>query len=222
MSGPDGKTPILANAPREILAEALARPDLALPPAEPKKAPPGTMEVILTMRDRDMLGGAAIQFCQQKGHRKLKDHDHAKRLRKEIKVDEPEEYFAMLRDALEDEGRRWNAAWKRYRAWRDWQEGLLTDEELLKVVPGLDLEEENLEEKAPPKPPLRVPTYDPKENIGPERPFYLTPKLYAWVQEMLDEIDWPIVASEFVTETCAKFGVRPQDKVVKAKDTAEE
>ena len=216
MSGPDGERPVLENAPRETLAEALARSAPPLPPPEPKKAPPGTMEVVLSVRDRDLLAGAAIQYCRQDGHQKLKDHDYAQRLKKEIKVEETEEYFAMLRDALEDEVRRWNAAWKRYRAWRDWREGLLEDGKLLEAVPDLDLAAEDLEAKAPTKPPLVKPDYDPKENIGPERPFYLPPKLYAWIQDMLGEIEWPIVASEFVTETCAKFGVLPVEKPQKA------
>lgn len=218
MSGADGERPVLENAPRESLAEALARPAPPLPPAEPKKPPPGTMEVVLSMRDRDLIGGAAIQYVQQKGRRKLRDHDYAQRLRKEVNLDETGEYFAMLRDALEDEQRLWRAAWKRYRAWLDWRERLLTDEELLKVLPDLDLDAEDLETRAPPKPPLVQPDYDPEKNVGSARPFYLPPKLYAWVQDMLGDIEWPVVASEFVTETCAKFGVKPEEKAKKARD----
>jgi hypothetical protein len=200
----DGK-PILANAPREALAEAL-KPEVVGPVPEAAGKPPlGHVERHLTMQDRNMIVGAALALCQHKDHKKLKDQRRLEAVKRLLKFDETLDYFAMVNDSLEEEQARWEGARERYRLFRKWKEGGLKTEDFRKDYPGIDLGE------GPPKPPLRGPEMSPQDKRGPERPFFLPAKLDAWIEEALREMDWDTPMSEGSVELAEKYGIGKEE-----------
>lgn len=197
----NGDTKMLTNTPHvaeETLVDRVMKPEL--PPPVPVEQPLGTVKRVLNVRDRNLTIGACRARCMQEGHKKLKDQDKLNRLSKLINFEETIEYVAMLKDWQEEHSLKWERDWVRYKAWRRHQEGVISpdDERFLKGV--------NLE-KGVKKPPLVMPENTPEQMRGPERTFYLPPKLDIWAQEAVKGMDWTDFGAEYSTELAAKFGV---------------
>ena len=163
-----------------------------------KEQPPGTVKRTLNFRDRNMLIGAARNWCSRDDQKKLKDQDKLVRLGRIISFDETIEFIAMLTDAQEELQRKWVADWRRYKIWRDFQAGLVAEDRLTKDIDP---------EKGVQKPPLVMPENTPDEMRGPARDFFLPSKLDAWAQDAIKAMDWNFNAAEYAVELAEKFGV---------------
>jgi hypothetical protein len=198
MSDGDGKL-MLQNPPSRPEIDRVLHPVEAghSPAAEPLQ-PAGTVKRTLNFRDRNLLIGAARNWCSRDGQKKLKDQDKLVRLAKLVYFEETLEYIAMIADAQEEVERKWRADWKRYKLWRNFQEGLISEEELTK-----DVDREN----GVPKPTLLMPEITPAEMRGRSRDFFFPSKLDAWAQNAVEGMDWNFNAAEYAVELAEKFGV---------------
>ena len=174
-------------------------------PAE-NKCPAGCVERTLNFRDRNLLIGAARDYCGKKEHGDFKNQAKLDRLTKLMCFQETLDYFEMLTDHYDDATREWRSARRKYNAWKDLRSGLYKDPDSFKrdfpdIDPGKGAE----------KPPLRAPEMTPKETRGEERAFYLPSKLDAWVQDVLKGAVWNALAAEYAVELCSKFGLKDED-----------
>lgn len=199
----NGGRKMIENVTREALADAKGV-DPAVAPGE-QKVPSGCVERVLNFRDRNLLIGACRAFCAKDGHKGIKDQSKLDRMNKLISFDETLEYIAMLDDAQEELTREWTRDKGKYKAWRDYQEKIVTAEAVLKAFPGMDLD------KGAVKPPLRMSENSPEEMRGKERAFYLPSKLDSWVQDAVRAMEWSPFAAEYAVELCAKFGIKGED-----------
>lgn len=201
MPSSDGEAakPMIENPARSALhaPTSEAAPDGAPPP----KPPPGCVERVLTVYDRNLVCGACIRYCQQDGKKKLKDLDKLDRVKRLLRFDETLEFVAMNTDWLEDERVRWEGAKARYRLWRRWKEGILRAEDLKATDPNFDPGVE------PERPPPQPPQLAREQRCGPARPVHVPSRLDAWIQEALRAMDWPSDMAEGASEIGRTFGV---------------
>lgn len=199
------RKPLIENVTREALVRASIPDDATPAAADPKRAPVGHAERILSFKDRNNLFGACRAFCAREGHQGFKDQTKLDRLNKIILFEETLEYFAMLDDSLEDEIRAWQRSKKHYKLWKNYKAGLIKAEDFRRELPGANPDEE------PPKPSLLEPQTKPEEARGKERSFYLPSKLDSWAQDAIRAMDWSPFAAQWTVELCEKFGIKDEE-----------
>lgn len=210
MPSSDGEAarPMIENQARKV-ADALASEAPLDGKAAPRPPPPGHVERVLTMRDRNLIVGACISLCGRDGHKKAKDQENLHRVKRLLSFDETLEYFAMNNDWAEEERIKWEGARARYRAWFRWSQGVVTTDDLLRAHPGFGLDEKKLPVQ-PPKPPHQPPRLKPEEYRGPERAFHIPPALDVWMAQAIKEMSWPTERddmTEGAVELGRKFGI---------------
>jgi len=173
--------------------------------SDDKKCPAGCVERTLNYRERNLLIGAARDYCGGKEHADYKNQSKLSRLSKLISFEETLEYFEMMTDHYEDAQHEWRRAKLAYNALRNLRDGLIKLEDFRKQHPSLQPDQELV------KPPVRAPEMTPQEMRGEERVFYLPSKLDVWVQDVLKVAAWQPLAAEYAVELCAKFGVKDED-----------
>jgi len=171
-----------------------------------KKCPSGCVERILNYRERNLLIGAARDYCGKKEHSDYKGQAKLDRLTKLICFQETLDYFDVLTDHYDEAVREWKSTRRKYNAWKDLKAGLYKDpdnftRDFPDVDPGKGIE----------KPANRAPEITPKESRGEERSFYFPSKLDAWVQDVLKAAVWQALAAEYAVELCSKFGIKDED-----------
>lgn len=172
-------------------------------PAE-RKAPPGCVERILNVKDRNFIVGACRVYCEKEGHKGFKDQKKLDQVTKLLNFEATLDYNAVVNDHGEEITLAWESATARYRAWRRYKEKLLTAEEIRKTYPDLDLE------KGVEKPALRAPEIPPEMQRGQDSTFYFPAKLDVWVQDALRAMDWTTVMTQYAVALCEKFGMKDE------------
>ena len=191
--------------------ETAASPTEATSSAASQKCPSGCVERLLNFRERNLLIGAARDYCGKvdrhgnKEHGDYKNQSKLDRLAKLVAFSETLEYFEVINDHYEDVVRSWKRARLVYVAWMNLNSGLIKPEDFKREFPAVD------PEKGVAKPALRMPEATPKEMRGDERAFYFPSKLDVWVQDLLRVVTFEPLAAEYAVELCSKFGIKDED-----------
>lgn len=174
-------------------------PSVPTPP-EPRRQPPGTVERILNMRERNYVVGVCLEFLKKNpGH---KTQIKVARVKELVGLDETREYIDMIDESYDEKRSEWRRAKNQWQIFRTFQEGSLSLEDFRKACPDVDPLR-----NPPQKPAWRQPEATPLELRGPEHPFFFPSKLDAFVQDCLKASGWDGVLSEYVAELCGKFNI---------------
>ena len=193
---------VAGGAPLE--GERIAKELLA--EKNPPKPPPGTMPVTLNVKERNMLMGSANAYCQMPEHRGNMDQARRNKLRTLIDLDGTLDHIAEINDGLFERQREWKKAWREYNLWKDYEARLIQKDVFEKEFSEFD------PENPPAKPPIREPQLTAEQKRGKERVFYIPVKLYTWIVDTLEVMDWPNEFGEYVEDLLARFGMEPQEK----------
>lgn len=191
----------MADSMGKQLLENSRRPDIVVPPAppEPRKQPPGTVERILNVRERNYIVGVCLEFTKKNpGH---KSQIKVARVKDVVVFEETLKYIDMINDAYEEKAFQWRVAMHEWKNCRDYQAGMISLETFRKACPNVNLDIPRE------KPPRQHPEASPEELRGPESSFYFPPKIDVWVQECLKASAWEGVQPEYVVELCGKYGI---------------
>ena len=170
-----------------------------------QKCPSGCVERTLNFRERNLLVGAARDYCEKKEHGDYKSQAKLARLSKLISFEETLDYFEMIDDHYNDAGQVWRRDKSIWTALRNLKDGLVNLEDFRKQFPTVDVD------KKMDKPPLRRPEASPKEMRGEDKVFYFPSKLDVWVQDVIKAAIWQPLAAEYAVELCEKFGINDED-----------
>lgn len=198
--GPEGQ--MLRNGDRKT-DEAPAQ---FSPPPTP--IPPGCVERILSMRDRNLIVGACVSYCAKEGKRKVKEQVNLERVKRLFRFEETVEYFALMNDAVDDAKVVWDGARKKYRVWLALREGALKVSDVVKEYPTFDLDVE------PMKPSPVAPKIKAEELVGPTSTFHIPAKLDVWISDALRDMEWPtekVDMTEGAAELARKFDLAEKD-----------
>jgi hypothetical protein len=129
----------------ELLAESKAKDTPSVAP----KIPPGCVERVLTVRDRNMIVGACMAYVEK--NKSLKDMRMLVRVKEALDFEATVEYFAQLDASISEAVEEWQRVRIKRKLWLDWRAGILREEDIRRQLPNFNLDEE------PPKPPARPP-----------------------------------------------------------------
>lgn len=181
--------PLIQNTPR--VGEA----------PEPRRQPPGTVERILNVRERNYV----VAVCQEAVNREKKEPHKLKiklaKISEIVAFKDTLDYIHEINDAYEDQRFEWRKALHLWNHCRKVQDGSLSLEDFQKKFPGVNPTGE-LE-----KPARRQPEPTPAEMRGAQNSYFFPSKLDGWIQDCLKSSTWEGVPPEFVAETCSKFGI---------------
>jgi hypothetical protein len=179
----------------ELLAESKAKDTPSVAP----KIPPGCVERVLTVRDRNMIVGACMAYVEK--NKSLKDMRMLVRVKEALDFEATVEYFAQLDASITEAVEEWQRARIKRKLWLDWRAGILREEDIRRQLPNFNLDEE------PPKPPARPPQASAEEKRGPERTFYIPAKLDAWIEDALRAMEWEARHAEGGVAVAEKYGI---------------
>jgi hypothetical protein len=168
-------------------------------PEETPKIPPGCVERVLTVRDRNMIVGACMTYVEK--NKSLKDMRMLVKVKEALDFEETVEYFAQLDASITEAVEEWQRARIKRKLWLDWRAGILQTEDLKRQFPNFDFEKE------PPKPSPMPPKATEEEKRGPERTFYIPAKLDAWIEDALRAMEWETRHAEGGVAVSEKYGI---------------
>jgi hypothetical protein len=196
---------MIENSPQKAAAASAGGPAEGVPAPVASERPAGTVERVLNFQERSLAIFAAQQFCGREGKGDHKAQSKLSRLMKTLGHEEQIAYFDMLDDWLEEQIFRWQRQRNDWLKWQQYLSGGITLEQLKEQAPAVD-------PMAPPAKPCRAQPEVPTADVrGKERSFYLTSKIDVWVQDILKTAIWAAHKAEYVSELCAKFGIKSDE-----------